>query len=59
MNSIDLNLWCYKCTSKEFNNPRNYINTSETNEYVKIYSDYKNYYSIDNINNVITPEKVN
>ncbi len=44
---------------KNLINQGKYINTSETNEYVKIYSDYKKYYPINNINNVITPEKVN
>ena len=62
ISTLDLSVWCYKCTTKEFKDPGNYIDSQLTNQYVNIYSNYKfndKNNNINEINNLVDPKKAN
>ena len=39
---LDLSIWCYECVLNNNVNKGSYIKSAKTDEYIKIYSDYKN-----------------
>ena len=41
ISTLDLSVWCYNCSTPGYNDPGNYIDSSITNQYVNIYSNYK------------------
>ena len=63
ISTLDLSVWCYNCTTKDFNDPGSYIESELTNKYVNIlcsikFSDNANN-NLDIVSNSISLEEAN
>ena len=61
---LDLSVWCYNCTTKDFNDPGSYIESALINKYVEIlcakkFSDNDDNNNINIVSNSISPEEAN